>query len=408
MTAHRALTRILLTVLATAAPVGPGLAALKISSYYSPWNRTRPRRPVTRLIILHTTEGPKQGSLKKIHRNGEAHYFVDAAGNVYRVIDRRRIALHAGRSMWQGRTCLDNETLGIEVEGYHNRAITEAQYRALAELLAQLQRLYHVPDERVLTHCMVAYGAPNRWHSKSHRGRKRCGMLFARKSVRARLGLNAAPSADPDVLAGRLIEGDPYLAGVLYGNADEQTRAVARFTGPSAHVISAGRSAWDIARDRYDDADTRYLFPDGTQKAGNTVRDWRKIPPGTKVVLGGTQRENPHESVLEIGKHGATAREIAGDETDADTTIYLLADGRVRRGSELTQGELEALPSGTSMLVGYVHGGRITTGRSAYDVCGPRWQLASTFYRFPDGSLRPGDKVDETAIPEYALVFFRN
>jgi hypothetical protein len=22
---------------------------------------------------------------------------------------------------------------------------------------------------------MVAYGAPNRWHKKSHRGRKRCG-----------------------------------------------------------------------------------------------------------------------------------------------------------------------------------------------------------------------------------------
>ncbi len=37
------------------------------------------------------------------------------------------------------------------------------EYAALKELIGELQRIYHIPDERVLTHSMVAYGKPNRW-----------------------------------------------------------------------------------------------------------------------------------------------------------------------------------------------------------------------------------------------------
>ncbi|MBN1558170.1 MAG: N-acetylmuramoyl-L-alanine amidase, partial [Lentisphaerae bacterium] len=193
-------------------------AALDISNRYSPRNRERDRRRSTDFIILHTTEGGSKGSIEKIRERGEAHYVVDVSGKVYRIIDKSRVAYHAGLSMWDGRRNLDLCSLGIEVVGYHYRDITGAQYRALAELLGELQRIYRIPDERVLTHCMVAYGAPNRWHKEPHRGRKRCGLVFAQQSTRRKLGLDRKPAYDPDVRAGRLVEADPYLARILYGN----------------------------------------------------------------------------------------------------------------------------------------------------------------------------------------------
>ncbi len=376
----------------------------------SPRNPERAVRQATRYIILHTTEGGSVGSLSKLRANGESNYFIDHSGKTYEIIERRRVAYHAGRSMWRGRTNLDDVSLGIEVAGYHNREINAAQYDALRALIKDLQAAYGIPDEAVLSHSMVAYGAPNRWHPRSHRGRKRCGMLFATNHVRHKLGLRARPTHDPDVRAGRLVVGDAYLASVLYGGAlDRPLPASApQVTSAGRLTIGPGRSAWDIARDAYNAPTTRYRFPDGREQRGDEVRNWKAIPPGTQVVMGEPERENEAERVMRLGQDGANAKELAGEETRSESTIYFLADGRVRTGQELSAEEIEALPPDTGVLVGYVGGGAITAKRRAFDVCGVKWNQPSTFYRFPDGRLVPGDQVKETAIPLGTLVFFRN
>lgn len=382
--------------------------ALDIRSYYSPKNVKRPRRPRTDYIILHTTEGAAKGSLDKVRRNGETHYFIDERGRVYRIIQRDRVALHCGRSMWNGKVNVDNHAIGIEVVGYHNKSITSAQERAIKELVEQLQGIYKIPDERVLTHSMVAYGAPNRWHKRSHRGRKRCGMLFARRSLRLKLGLERQPTSDPDVKAGRLVVADPYLAKVLYGSAREQVVAAARYTRADANVIANGRSAWDIARDRYKSHDTLYVFPDGKQVRGDAVRDWKKIPAGTRVVLGSSQGDNAAEKVKQLGVDGKTPSELAGEEYASKSTIYFLPNGQVKTGDQFAGADWTSLPQKTRMLVGYTSGGYITSKRSAFDICGARWNDGSTYYRFTDGSLKAGDCVSEKSIPKSTLVFFRN
>jgi hypothetical protein len=61
-------------------------------------------------------------------------------------------------------------------------------------------------------------------HARPHRGRKRCGMRFGLSSVRRNLGLLSQPRYDPDVAAGRLAIGDPYLARVLYPEAVQRQR----------------------------------------------------------------------------------------------------------------------------------------------------------------------------------------
>ena len=383
-------------------------SALTISSQYSPLNGQRAIRQRSDTIVLHTTEAPLASSLKSVRKYGECHYLIAPNGHVYRIVERKRVAYHAGRSMWDGRTNMDKSSVGIEVVGYHNKPITAAQYRAVTELLADLQGIYSIPDERVLTHSMVAYGAPNRWHKRSHRGRKRCGMQFARWTVREQLGLLSQPRFDPDVKAGRLVVGDTYLAKVLYGTAREQDKAIARFTSPDVDVIAAGRSAWDIARDRYNSADVLYAFPDGALKRGNEITNWKAMPPGTRVHLDGAPPAGEADPVLVLGQDGATAREAVGDAYNDPTTFYLTPDGRVRNGTALTEAHFSVLPAGTRILVGYTNGGKITPTRHAFDICGMRWNDALTLYRLPDGTLRRGNSLRETAIPCNATVFYRN
>lgn len=380
-------------------------ASLNIVSHYSPRNRERPVRRATDLIILHTTEGPKAGSLNKLHANGEAHYMIDEQGKIYRIIHRNRVAFHAGRSMWDGRTNLDNRSIGIEIVGYHNRDITAAQYAALRELLAQLQRIYRIPDERVMPHSMVAYGAPNRWHRQAHRGRKRCGMQFARADVRRRLGLGGGPARDPDVAAGRLISADSYLQQVLFRAGGAQNLASAFFSGDEAMVISANRSAWDIAREAYNQSSTTYVFPDGTRRRGNEIRDWGRIPPGTRVVLPGVVEDNRWEGVRVLGKDGNTAQELAGREYDSATTIYIMPDGTVKTGAEMRDADFRSMPQGTMVLVRYEYAGEIARRRSAFDIAKARWNHAGTIYRFNDGRIVNGNRVNERNIPAGTKIF---
>ena len=196
--------------------------------YRSPRNPERRVRKATTLIVLHTTEAHAKSSLNKLSERGEAHYCVVEDGTVYRIIDRNREAYHAGRSMWAGKEDCDEYTIGIEVVGHHDKPATEKQLKAINELVATLQKTYKLKDSQVVCHSHVAYGAPNKWHKKKHRGRKRCGMLFAMPSVRSRLGLSSRPAYDPDVKAKRLVQGDKFLERVLYGNVDTMAKQYAR------------------------------------------------------------------------------------------------------------------------------------------------------------------------------------
>jgi N-acetylmuramoyl-L-alanine amidase len=421
-------------------------SSLRISDALSPENAVRPLRAETRYIVLHTTEGREAGSLHKLRRRGETHYFVYRDGRVARVIDRRRVATHAGLSMWAGQSDLDQLSVAIEVSGYHDKEPTAAQYTAVRELLRQLQSLYHIPDNRVLTHSMVAYGAPNRFYPHRHRGRKRCGMIFANPQVRRRLGLTAAPSIDPDVAAGRLRVGDVSLHRILYPTRARTRIARAKTGQPVRHierekapvsdagdVISRERTAWKIAGSAYADASTVYVFPDGTRTRGDAIRQWDSIPAGTRVLLGQTDAEGPsagESAVAEAPEPDETgiasapepedgllllsqpiaASELLGDAATAKTTTYLFPSGGVHTGAELDadpdgQQRLESLPAGTRVLVGYVGAGRVSRDAGPRRVAGDVWDDPTTYYRIPSGALRTGTELTRGRVPTGTLVF---
>lgn len=415
--ARRAVWLLVAGFLTLGSGTGPAEAAaavkLQINDKLSPLNRDRPLRQRTDYIVLHTTEGGDRSSLDRVRRAGLAHYLVMTDGRIYRTIDRSRLARHAGLSMWNGQQDLDAVSIGIEVVGYHNRPLRERQILALRELLRQLQSIYDIPDDRVLSHSMVAYGNRNRWHRQAHRGRKRCGMLFAQPELRERLGLSGSPDRDPDVLAGRLVVADPHLATVLYGGSREAQRAaVEEFTGPEVNVITAQRTAWYIARDEFDSATTVYYFPDGTRLRGTEVNDWSRLPPGTRVLLG---QDPPADVAVNdapfagpswgvIGRDGNTAGEVAGSAYNLPTTVYVRPNGRVSRGDQLADRDFRNLPRGTRVFLGVRYAGTVTRHRTAYALAGPDFRLDSTLYLLPGGAVRTGSQIRENKIPGGTMV----
>ena len=389
-------------------------------------NHERPNRRHTRYIILHTTEGAEKGALEKLSRDGEAHYLIGKDGTVYRIVNRRKVAAHTGLAMWEGRTNLDEYALSIEVAGYHDDLPTPAQIKALRRLLRELQSIYKIPDNRVLTHSMVAYGTPNRWHRHAHRGRKRCAMHLASPEVRRQLGLKARPRKDPDVSSGRLIVADKKLHSTLYPKKRaprpvDTGRTSRRSNSLTSSIRQAFVSAgilpstpqdplkeFDTAQTHSDKASTKQKSP-----ADSRPRTRRSYPSDLVHLyrIQTTSSQMPSEAFIMEFMAEASAYEVLGDNYKSRTTVYLFPDGLVRTGAELSKHErlsflLHRTPKGTRVLQDYFYGGYITPKRSPQAICGHLWNQPQTLYRFPDGILQSGDRLQSNSFPPNTMIFF--
>ena len=414
LTSIKVLFAVILGVGALRAP------ALTLSnSYRSPRNPERRIRVATRLIVLHTTEAHARSSLNKLRERGEAHYCVTEDGTVYRIVDRERVAFHAGRSMWNGKEDCDEYAIGIEVVGHHDKPVSLKQIAALKELVAALKKMYGLTDGQVVCHSHVAYGAPNKWQSRRHRGRKRCGMLFAMWSVRTRLGLKTRPAYDPDVRAGRLIQADPYLAKVLYGNEDTMAARYAQGKDPAAESQGGGLLAglgnlFGLGGDKAK-PHPKAVPPPPKESPKNQPKKPPPKPPPPKPSPPKAQPQ-PKPGPAATGSWRATARFVAAAPTDHPVmkaappkdddpgTWYLLPDGTYFRDDHLPKSI--KLKPGTKKLAGYRRGGPLGDGVSAYGVAGKAWDAPTTYYVM-GGKIFTGDKLDSRSISRGAVIFYR-
>ena len=315
--------------------------------YRSPRNPERRIRSSTELIVLHTTEAAERGSLIKLSDRGEAHYCVTEAGKVYRIVDRDREAFHAGRSMWCGKEDVDRFSIGIECVGNHDKAMPAEQIAAIRTLVKELQSMYRLSDDKVVCHSHVAYGAPNRWHKQKHRGRKRCGMLFAMPSVRAQLGLKTRPAYDADVRAKRLVVGDDYLKKVLYGNVDTMRSEYAS-KQPPKEKEDTGLFSWF----RRKETPAPKPAPKPPPKAQPAAPKTHVAAPKAPVAAPKAQvaAPSPPASVKELVSRGyvmkgtvsksTTASKIAGGKWNSPDTYYTIRN-KVIPGSKIDPAHIE-------------------------------------------------------------------
>jgi N-acetyl-anhydromuramoyl-L-alanine amidase len=65
-----------------------------------------------------------------------AHALIRRDGQIVQYVPFGERAWHAGQSAWAGRTACNDFSIGVELEGTDDTPYSDAQYQALAELLA--------------------------------------------------------------------------------------------------------------------------------------------------------------------------------------------------------------------------------------------------------------------------------
>jgi len=396
-------------------------------------------RAQTLYIIVHTSEGGLNGTLTTLSEGknvgtyrtigGHANYTIARDGKVYRILNHKYRADHAGLSMWDGHEDISSFSVGIELVGYHYDTITSDQYKSLSRLLKILQRIYTIPDENVLTHSQVSYGRPNIWHKSYHRGRKRCALNFERNKA----GLAEAWSFDPDVKEGRLA-GDPYIYNVFYKNVphavkpqpteiipEDKTIADAQKTEPVptlspveeekiSNIISKANTAWNIAGEDFDNSTTLYMLPDNRAIRGDKMEQevgWAKIPNGTKVLLNEPENFEKNTGPLLLITKECTAWSFAGRDYNKPTTYYFLPDLRAIPGDKMP--DWDSLPDGTYMIVGYnANFLQPVKGKTAWGLAGKAHNQPETIYFIPGVGVITGDKIQNFSnLPSGSILFLK-
>jgi AmpD protein len=88
-----------------------------------------------------------------------AHLMIGRAGEVVQFVPFGRRAWHAGDSSFRGRTCCNDFSIGIELEGEDDTPYTDLQYQHLTAVIQAVIASY--PDlstRRIAGHCDVAPG----------------------------------------------------------------------------------------------------------------------------------------------------------------------------------------------------------------------------------------------------------
>jgi N-acetylmuramoyl-L-alanine amidase len=399
-------------------------------------------RSKTRFIIVHSTESSLPSSLRTlskgkvrhgryITRGGHAHFLVARNGKVYRILDPKFWANHAGVSMWDGLTDLSDYSVGVELEGYHNVPFTLEQYRSLKLLLDQLKQRYGIDDRNVLEHYRIAYSEPNRYHQSNARGRK--SDPGAGNFDRIKAGLKDAYPQDPDVIAGHmkgspalLRAGGPVVPAMEEAEEEEEEEQAEVEEGiaiSSPRIIGARETAWRVAGVQYNAPTTLYKFPDGRVLRGNQVEDWSDVPRGTEVRLGvPVEKMAPEGRPLQLEKETKvvsaqrsevvvpivslvnTPWKIANVLHNAPFTFYLYPDGSVHSGSTLS--DPSKIPTGSKVLVAYHGIPRPVTKNALGEDLEEIYLDPRTLYLFPDQTLMAGDQIqDFRNLPVGLLVF---
>ncbi len=123
-------------------------------------------------IVLHSSYNSEGGDPYSVDKvidiwrgyGVTPHYLIDRKGSIYRLVDDADIAYHAGVSkMPDGRTNVNDFSIGVEILNTKDDKYTTAQYDAVNALIASLRGQYGI--KAVVGHADIAPGRKDDpWH----------------------------------------------------------------------------------------------------------------------------------------------------------------------------------------------------------------------------------------------------
>lgn len=116
------------------------------------------------MIVLHYT-GMQSGEeaierLCSEESKVSAHYVIDEDGSVYKLVEEKFRAWHAGVSYWRGMRNVNANSIGIEIVNpgheFGYREFTGRQYKSIIALCQELKQKYSIEDINIVGHSDIA------------------------------------------------------------------------------------------------------------------------------------------------------------------------------------------------------------------------------------------------------------
>ena len=120
------------------------------------------RKMPVEMVVLHCSAFPLEKCLEIWDDYGVSpHYAIDEQGELFKLVDEKYRAYHAGKGYWYGREGYLNEgSIGIELInmslGQAPDSYTKAQLNTLIPLLQNLIKKYNIKPQNIVGHSDIA------------------------------------------------------------------------------------------------------------------------------------------------------------------------------------------------------------------------------------------------------------
>ena len=88
------------------------------------------------------------------------HWLISKKGKLYKIVDEKNVAWHAGISYWKGERMLNDNSIGIELDnighGLNYQIFSNVQMQVLEKLLKLLINKYNIKTKNILGHSDIA------------------------------------------------------------------------------------------------------------------------------------------------------------------------------------------------------------------------------------------------------------
>jgi len=139
-------------------PAGAGIDVLVIHSISLPPGQFG--GPGIEQLFCNRLDPEAHPYYREIHKlEVSAHLLIRRDGAIYQFVPLHRRAWHAGQSCCEGRTRVNDFSIGIELEGADDVPFEDVQYRALGDLTQTLMRVYPaITPTRIYGHADISPG----------------------------------------------------------------------------------------------------------------------------------------------------------------------------------------------------------------------------------------------------------
>ena len=133
-----------------------------MKDFYSP-NFSKKKRSIKLVIIHYTGMQSERESIKRLCNplsKVSAHYLINQNGKIFKLVEDRHIAWHAGKSRWKKYKNLNKDSIGIELVNkghqYGYNSFKKRQILSLEKLCKTLKKKYKIKTKNFLGHSDIA------------------------------------------------------------------------------------------------------------------------------------------------------------------------------------------------------------------------------------------------------------